>query len=504
MTNIRSGFNPDVLSCLANLSNDEVFTPPKLANEILDLLPPSLWSDKTATFLDPCSKSGVFLREIAKRLLKGLEKEIPNLHERINHIFKNQLYGIAITELTAHLTRRSVYCSKHASGKYSVCDEFDDDSGNIRFERTEHTWKDGRCVFCGANQENYDRGEELETHAYQFIHTEKPEESFNMKFDVIIGNPPYQLSTGGSGRQAKPIYHYFVQQAKKMRPRYLAMIIPDRWFAGGMGLGDFRKEMLEDKQIRKLVDYANSKDCFPGPDIPGGICYFLWEKDTTGNCEVINIYQGRTSTSSRKLDEFETFIRFEPAVKILRQVVKFSEEKMTQIISGVRPFGIPTKARPEKEGELMLVSSGGSGHAASSIVTSGQDMVNKWKVLTSKTSHDHAGQSDNEGRRRVLSRVEILPPKYVCTESYIILGSFETKKEAENCLSYVTTRFVRFLVSLLSFSQDITRERFAYVPMQDFSEPWTDEKLYKKYGLTQDEIAFIESMIRPMEAEGEK
>jgi site-specific DNA-methyltransferase (adenine-specific) len=500
MIDIRS-FNPDVLSCLANLSNDEVFTPPKLANEILDLLPQSLWSDKDATFLDPCSKTGVFLREIAKRLLKGLEKEIPDLHDRINHICKYQIFGIAITELTAHLTRRSVYCSKHAMGKYSVCDVFDDDSGNIRFERTEHTWKDGKCVYCGANQENYDRGGELETHAYQFIHTEKPEEFFNMKFDVIVGNPPYQLSTGGSGRQAKPIYQYFVQQAKKMNLRYLAMIIPSRWFAGGMGLGEFRKEMLEDKQIRKLVDYANSKDCFPGPDIPGGICYFLWEKNTAGNCDVTNIYQGNIVKSSRKLDEFETFIRFESAAKILRKVVRFNEQNMTGIISGVRPFGIPTKERPEKDGDLFLISSGGRGNISSSKVTTGQDMINKWKVMTSKTSHDHAGQPDNEGKRRILSRLEVLPPKYVCTESYILLGVFKTKTEAENCMSYASTCFFRFLVSLLSFSQDITRERFVYVPMQDFSEPWTDEKLYQKYGLTQDEIAFIESMIKPMGVE---
>ncbi|MGC8736920.1 MAG: Eco57I restriction-modification methylase domain-containing protein, partial [Dissulfurimicrobium sp.] len=167
-------YNPDVLSCLANLSSDEVFTPPQLANRMLDLLPQKLWSDPEARFLDPACKSGVFLREIAKRLDRGLENKIHDQQERINHIMKNQLFGIAITELTGLISRRSLYCTKTANGKYSVCTAFDDRDGNIRFKRTEHTWENGRCVFCGANEANYARGEELETHAYEFIHTDNP------------------------------------------------------------------------------------------------------------------------------------------------------------------------------------------------------------------------------------------------------------------------------------------------------------------------------------------
>ena len=315
-------YNPDVLSCLANLSNDEVFTPPEVANAMLDLLPQELFRDPNTTFLDPACKSGVFLREIAKRLLVGLEDQIPDLQQRVDHIFHKQLFGIAITELTSLLGRRSVYCSKYPNSKYSVS-RFADVQGNIRFKNTQHVWKNGKCVFCGASEQEYGaakRGDGLESHAYEFIHTTRPEEIFKMKFDVIIRKPAYQMSDGGgTGKSAKPIYQLFVEQAKKLKPKYLTMIIPSRWFAGGKGLDEFRKTMLTDKHIRQIVDYDNFKEVFPGVDLAGGACYFLWDRDSIGSCAVTNISGNIKNTMMRDLDEFEIFIRQNKAVKIVEK-----------------------------------------------------------------------------------------------------------------------------------------------------------------------------------------
>jgi len=346
-------YNPDVLSCLANLSNDEVFTPPKLVGEIVDMLPQELFTNKKTTFLDPVSKSGVFLREIAKRLMIGLETEIPDQQERINHIFKNQIYGIAITELTALLSRRSLYCSKTANGKYSVCDVFDNVNGNIKFDYTNHTWKNGKCNFCNASEEVYSRDEQLETYAYQFIHNDKPEKIFNMKFDVIVGNPPYQLSDGGgTGSSATPLYHKFIEQAKKLKPRFLTMIIPARWYSGGKGLDNFRESMLNDGSIRKLVDFENSSDIFPGVDIAGGICYFLWDRDNKGLCEITNIYDGKKTTSERTLNEFDVFIRHSQSLPIIRKILKAENAKhyLNKVISSRKPFGISSNYKHLSKG----------------------------------------------------------------------------------------------------------------------------------------------------------
>ena len=493
-------YNPDVLTCLANLSNDEVFTPPVVVNRMLDLLPAELWRNPDARFLDPVSKTGVFLREIAKRLMEGLSERIPDRQQRADHIFTRQLFGLAITELTALLSRRSVYCSKQANGPYSVCSAFHDADGNIRFRCTEHSWQNGRCRYCGASREVYDRDDTLESHAYEFIHTENPETIFpDMKFDVIIGNPPYQLSDGGNGASASPLYHRFVRQAQKLKPRYLTMIIPSRWFGGGKGLDDFRREMLNDNHIRVLVDYENASDCFPGVDIAGGVCYFLWDRDNPGLCDVVNIRNNETMHSVRALNEFDTFIRHDQAASIVRKVCAFGEPMMSNMVSSRKPFGLPTVARPQESGDILLRWQNGEGPYRRNEITVGRELIDKWKVITSYVGYDHAGNPGKDGKRRVFSKIDILPPGTICTETYLVVGSFDSEQEAKNLVAYMKTLFFRFLVAQCMYSHHITKEAYRLVPIQDFSQSWTDEKLYAKYGITDEEIKFIESMVRPME-----
>lgn len=491
------------MTCIANLSSDEVFTPPNLANQMLDLLPSEIWSDKHVTFLDPGCKSGVFLREIAKRLDNGLEEQIPIRQERMNHIFKNQLLGLAITELTALLSRRSVYCSRIANGKYSICDSFNNPDGNIRFGQSGHTWDKGHCKYCGANIDNYNRDSELESYAYSFIHTENPEELFKMKFDVIIGNPPYQLSDGGAGASAIPLYHKFVQQAKKMNPHYLSMIIPSRWFAGGRGLDEFRQNMQKDKRMKVLVDFPRSRECFPGVDIAGGVCYFLWDKDYHGKCEFISIESGIESRRSLNLDEHDIIIRDNVGIDIVNKVLELKERMMSEVVLTVNPFGIRSFVRGRAtyfEDCITLVSSAGTSYIESNVVSKNRELINSYKVCIGYLNPDRAGVNNaSDGMMNVTTKVRVLKANEIVTETYIIPFCDINISKVNNCANYIRTRFARFLISLTLTSMHIAPKNFSFLPLQDFKEIWTDSILYQKYGLTIDQIAYIESKIRPME-----
>jgi site-specific DNA-methyltransferase (adenine-specific) len=467
---------------------------------MLDLLPQEIWNDPNATFLDPACKSGVFLREIAKRLINGLEHEYPNLQERLDHIYKKQIFGIAITELTSLLSRRSLYCSKYPSSKYSIV-RFGTPEGNIRFKSIEHTWKNGRCIYCGASKEEYDRNESLEQYAYEFIHLDNPYEVWNMKFDVIVGNPPYQLSDGGAQKSASPIYQKFITQAMKLNPRYLTMIVPARWYSGGKGLKNFREKMLSDDRISVIHDFPETSDCFPGVNIRGGVCYFLWDRAHKGDCHIINHKDGLVLDESyRPLKEpgSSTFVRYNKAIEILHKVQAHGEPTMDALVSARKPFGLATnfsdyKQKQTSDTPVELYRFRNNGWIAKSSIEKNVSWVDRWKVF-----EPYASPGQDEYPHLILSKPIVAGPGKACTETYLVIGPFEDEQTATNVANYMKTQFFRFMLLLLKSTQHITQKVYAYVPQQDFAQQWTDEKLYDKYGITADESAFIDTLIKPL------
>ena len=516
-------YNPDVLSCLANLSNDEVFTPPEIVNQMLDMLPQELFRNPDTTFLDPACKTGIFLREIAKRLIKGLEPQFPDLQERIDHIFHKQLFGIAITELTSLLSRRGIYCSKYPNSDFSVT-KFDTAQGNIRFKRIDHTWVNGRCKYCGANKENYDRGEELETHAYEFIHTDNLEKLFNMKFDVIIGNPPYQMSLGnegGNASKANAIYHLFVEKAKKLKPSYLSMIIPSRWMTrSAEGVPDsWVTEMITENKLVEMHDYLEASECFPGIDIGGGVCYFLWDRNYNGKCKFYAHANGVQTMFFDYLDSKNSgiVIRDAQAHSIINKIEVMhgnyylkENDNFAHIVSPKNYFSNTTLLTSSWKGFVLEkdnihniryycsknMCKNPCCYIKLSDIPRNQDGVANNKVYISAAY----GERGN-GPYLIIGKPFIGEKQSCCSQTYLIIGYNKnyTEQECENIISYVKTKFFRYLVGIKKKTQNGPKGVYQFVPLQDFSKPWTDEELYAKYGLTQEEIDFIESMIRPME-----
>ncbi|CAN7175447.1 Eco57I restriction-modification methylase domain-containing protein [Acidovorax sp. LjRoot194] len=509
------GRNPDVLTCIANLSNDEVFTPPELANRMLDLLAHAwaadhagadLWADPSVRFLDPFTKSGIFLREITNRLVKGLAQQMPDLQARVNHVLTQQVFGIGITRLTSLMARRSLYCSKRANGPHSLAKDFATETGNVWFERTEHTWVNGKCEFCGASQQALDRGDDMETHAYAFIHTHdiktRMAELFGdaMQFDVIIGNPPYQLGSDGGTRDV-PIYHHFVEQAKALEPRFVVMVIPARWMATGLGLGEFRQTMLSDRRIRHLVDYPDARDVFPGVEIKAGVCYFLWDAAHDDDCNVTTVRGTDTvGPVKRNLGDYDVLVRDEKAVEILRLVQALAEPPVNSILARDKEFGWTSNFDGFHEGkhdgdvEIYYIRSmkRSIGFIARSAIQKSEHLVDKWKLLVPK-----AFNGGDALPHQIVGKPQIAPSPSVCTQSFLFF-SVNTEEEARSVQSYYSTRFFRFLVSLRKITQDAAHSVYTWVPIQPWDRLWTDEALYAKYGITLEQQAYIASQVRPM------
>lgn len=508
---LHTATQPDILEVISDLSNDEVFTPPKVANAVLDLLPDDVWSNPELRWCDPGCKTGVFLREVTKRLMEGLDQTFPVEQERLDHILHNMVFGIAITELTSLMSRRTLYCSKNASGDRAVV-EMERPQGNIWFERVEHMFdKNGRCTECSASREQMER-ENRENYAYGFIHAtgrSAIEEEFDMKFDVIIGNPPYQMTGGGGGTNDTPLYNLFVDQAKALNPRFISMIIPSRWMAGGRGLEEFRAAMLADSRIRNVVDYPNSAELFPTVDIKSGICYFLWDRDNAGPCAVTLSRGDEThGPLARTLNEYDIFIRDSRGLDILKKVQSLKEESFEQLLTGDTPFGLASNYNGYKKGaqprhpEIRIyASTSGKRHEGAmrrDLITKNIALIDCWKVLLPK-----AGPGNSGGHvipDMVLGRPLVAVPPSVCTQTYIVAGPLPHRAAAENAEAYLKTRFVRFLVSLRKISQDAMRGVYRWVPQQDWDRTWTDEDLYEKYGITEEEQTYIGEMIREMPA----
>lgn len=528
------GHNPDVLTCIANLSNDEVFTPPEMANAMLDLLGQrwakandgkNIWQDPDVTFLDPVAKSGVFLREITRRLTDGLATKIPDLQDRVDHILTHQVFGIGITRLTALLTRRSVYCSKFANGPHSIARSFTNEDGNIWFQRTEHTWAGGKrefrtdpisgneavvhtnrkCIYCGAGEGEYSRSSDLETHAYTFIHTDDIKahirELFGetMQFDVIIGNPPYQLSDGGYGTSAAPIYQHFVEKALGLDPRFAVFVTPSRWFAGGKGLDDYRKKMLSDHRIHDIVDYPKLYEAFPGVKIRGGVSYFLWDREHDGPCTLQTIWDGEPvgEPATRYLDAYDVLVRRNEAVPILEKIRKKHEPTLEARVSSGKPFGLRTYFHGKEtsiglDDPIQLFGSRKITWMDRSEIVINQKWADDWKVLMTAVQGTSAAVET-----KFLSKPTIAGPGTACTETYLVAGRFKTEQEANRYATFLRTRFVRFLVSLRKSTQHATRDVYAFVPDVPLDRDWNDDLLYTRYGLTAEEIEFIESQVAP-------
>lgn len=504
--------DPDVLETLAQLPNDDVYTPPKVVAAMLDILPERVWSEPNYTWLDPATKSGIYLREVFKRLMIGLAEWEPNGSKRREHILKHMLYGAATTQINGEIARRTLYQTKNATGAEvkdpaltDLVVRFESADGNIPFVETKHVFAgvsvSRSCRLCGAPEALVRT--QREAYAYSFLHNTYPtKEVADVKFDVIVGNPPYQIGVEGNQR-TKPLYQLFVERAIAMNPRYLVMITPSRWFTGGLGLDEYRDRMIKDRRIAKLIDNPKLFDCFPGVEIKGGVSYFLWDREYDGDCEFSTRIDGNiVSTVVRDLRAGHgVVIRDNRASGLVQKVrdqgygsiedwfyprLAFSQEWRTNYRGeSSQPF----------KGAIPLIHNSGVGYVTPGRFERNIDLVGKWKVLVPKAGDGHGREVSY-----VIGEPIAVAPGSACTESYFIAGAFDSKEECANYARFLCTKFVRFLVLQRKATQDVTADRFRFVPALPMGREWTDASLYEHFGLTADDVNYIESSIHPREA----
>lgn len=517
---------PDVLETLAQLPNDDVYTPPRVVAAMLEILPAHVWAEPHFRWLDPATKSGVYLREVFRRLMIGLAEWEPDGTKRREHILRNMLYGAATTQLNGDIARRTLYQTKNATGvevkDAALSDllvQFDSPEGNIPFVETEHRLdKAGNaCAVCRAPAKLI--RERRENFAYAFIHGTYPtKEVAEVKFDVIIGNPPYQIGMddGKGNRTANitPLYNLFVEKAIAMNPRYVVMITPSRWFAGGKGLVDYRDRMIADRHLRVVVDNPRLYDVFPQAKIEGGVSYFLWDREHDGDCEFSTAYDGKiVSTRSRDLRQGQGIVlRDNFAASIVGKIASdpFSKGSLADIVSARDPFGQAIKTNYDGHtdkngiiwevhddpdtGGIPLVYVNKVRYVQRGALQRNSDWVNRWKVLIPMAFGDSGVENFS-----VTGEPIALAPGSACTQSYLVAGVFDTREETENYAYYLSTKYVRFLVLQRKISQHLTNTRFAFVPLLDMTHRWSDAELYAHFKLKPEEIAYIERVIGPRE-----
>lgn len=557
----------DILETITNVGNDEVFTPRKTCDMMLDSLPEEVWHNPLYRWLNPATKNGIFEREIALRLDKGLENVIPNKEERRKHILQNMIFSIGQTKFTSNVARRTLYYCSQANRKcdglkapdghyvngYSIGNGawFDDEEGNIKTPCTDHEYIDAngkkmpstcngddrkkyKCKYCGiAGDSKYNDANQREKYAYELVHINHlvlpryMQDKFfggdrKMKFDIIIGNPPYQLSLGNSGgnsSKSKAIYHLFISQAIALSPKYLCMIVPSRWMTKTTeGIPDeWVDGILKDKRFVLLHDYVDEHECFPNNNIEGGVCYFLWDRDSKEyNCKyVIHNQDKTTQVRTGKLDNLNCgiVIRDTECQKIIKKVQdvdgQYYLDEKNNFSSMVSPKDFFTNKetltsswtgyKTEQKGEYNIkyylnknIHKIPFGFVKLDDVSKNHASIPLYKVYIP------AALGDNY---QVLGRPFVGESNSVCSQTYLVIGydpekhNF-TKEQCKNICSYITTKFFRYLVAIKKKTQNGPRGVYQFVPLQDFNESWSDEKLYKKYNLTSDEIALIEKTIK--------